>query len=120
VALEFKVEGIEKLVKALSQIQGLDEPLAEAMELYLEKVVDDAKAFAPIRTGRLKRSIGFWRSEGGYHVGSGVSYAPFVEFGTSRMAPRPFLAPALSKNISLLKATLLGKIEAWFRRGGKR
>jgi len=118
-ALEIEVEGVGKLVKALSQIQGLDEPLAEAMELYLEKVVDDARALVPIRTGRLQRSIRFRRGEGGYHVGSDVSYASFVESGTSRMAPRPFLTPALSQNISLLKASLLDKIEAWFRRGGK-
>ena len=118
-ALEINVEGVEKLVKALSQIQGLDEPLAEVIELYLGKVVDDARALVPIRTGRLQRSIGFWGVEGGYCIGSDVSYASFVEYGARGRSPKPFLTPALFQDIPLLKASLLDKIEAWFRRGGK-
>jgi len=52
-----------------------------------------------VRTGRLRGSI-TWNLaedlEGVYvDVGSNVFYAPFVELGTTRMAPRPFLVPAL-------------------------
>lgn len=52
-----------------------------------------------VRTGRLRASI-TWRP--GYDdtspyvdVGSNVLYAPYVELGTSRMAARPYLRPAL-------------------------
>lgn len=53
-----------------------------------------------VRTGRLRGSI-TWRlgkdSEGLYaDVGTAVEYAPYVEMGTSRMAARPFLRPALN------------------------
>ena len=52
-----------------------------------------------VRTGRLRASI-TWRpgldAVSPYvDVGSAVLYAPFVELGTSRMAARPFLRPAL-------------------------
>lgn len=52
-----------------------------------------------VRTGRLRGSI-TWRlgrdAAGLYaDVGSAVTYAPFVELGTSRMEARPFLRPAL-------------------------
>jgi HK97 gp10 family phage protein len=52
-----------------------------------------------VRTGRLRGSI-TWRpghdNEGPYvDVGSAVLYAPYVEFGTSRMPAYPFLRPAL-------------------------
>lgn len=52
-----------------------------------------------VRTGRLRGSI-TWRlgqdAESPYaDVGSAVFYAPFVELGTSKMAARPFLRPAL-------------------------
>lgn len=56
--------------------------------------------FGPaVRTGRLRDSI-TWRlgsdSSGPYaDIGSAVLYAPYVELGTSRMAARPYLGPAL-------------------------
>jgi len=118
-ALNIKVEGVDNLVKALSQIQGFEKPLAEALELYLEKVVTDAKAIVPVRTGTLQRSIRFWGGEGKYTVGSRVHYAPYVEYGTSRMAPRPFLIPALMQNIPVLREALLNMVAEWLRRRGE-
>lgn len=52
-----------------------------------------------VRTGRLRGSI-TWRlgedSQGLYaDVGSAVLYAPYVEYGTSRMPAYPYLRPAL-------------------------
>lgn len=52
-----------------------------------------------VRTGRLRGSI-TWRLGADFvspyvDVGSAVVYAPFVELGTSRMAARPYLRPAL-------------------------
>lgn len=52
-----------------------------------------------VRTGRLRDSI-TWRpgvdaASPYVDVGSAVVYAPFVELGTSRMAARPYLRPAL-------------------------
>lgn len=52
-----------------------------------------------VRTGRLRGSI-TWRLGADVQspyadVGSAVFYAPFVEYGTSRMEARPFLRPAL-------------------------
>lgn len=52
-----------------------------------------------VRTGRLRGSI-TWRLGADFQspfvdIGSAVFYAPFVELGTSRMAARPFLRPAL-------------------------
>ena len=52
-----------------------------------------------VRTGRLRASI-TWRPGQDalspyVDIGSAVHYAPYVELGTSRMAARPFLRPAL-------------------------
>ena len=58
-----------------------------------------AKQFAPVDTGRLRASITeeLARDDGGLveRIGSDVSYAAFQEFGTSKMAARPYLRPAL-------------------------
>lgn len=54
-----------------------------------------------VRTGRLRGSITWRAGEDGtspyVDVGSAVEYAPYVEFGTSRMSARPYLAPALEQ-----------------------
>lgn len=53
-----------------------------------------------VRTGRLRGSITFRLGEDALSlyadIGSAVLYAPYVEKGTSRMAARPFLRPALA------------------------
>lgn len=55
-----------------------------------------AKAVVPVDTGNLKNSIRSWFSADGLtaYVGTHVEYAPYVEFGTRKMAARPYLRPA--------------------------
>jgi HK97 gp10 family phage protein len=118
-SLTIEVTGVDKLVECLNQMQDLKEPVAEAMELYLEKVITDAKSIVPVRTGTLQRSIMFSGGDGEYQVGSRVFYAPFVEYGTFRMRPQPFLGPALLWNISALKDALLDIVGNWLRRHGE-
>lgn len=52
----------------------------------------------PVDTGRLKQSIGVQKvQDGEYRVGTNVDYAPYVEFGTRRQAPQPFMRPAIER-----------------------
>lgn len=55
-----------------------------------------AKQVVPVKTGTLRRSIHSVFSNGGLTgiVGPSVSYSAFVEFGTRRMAARPYMRPA--------------------------
>ena len=66
-------------------------------------VTADAKSFAPVYTGNLKNSIGYdlfnKGGEVGAEIGPTASYAIHQEFGTSRMAPQPFLNPAFDRHI---------------------
>lgn len=48
-------------------------------------------------------------------VSPNVKYADFLEYGTSRMAPRPFMAPAWAQNIDLIRAN----VKAAVRRGAR-
>lgn len=59
-----------------------------------------AKQLAPVRTGFLRNSIGAKFTGQGFRLYSAevvaeAFYASYVEHGTSRMAPRPFMGPAL-------------------------
>lgn len=50
------------------------------------------------RTGRLRNSISHARDDDAAYIGTNVEYAPFVELGTSRMKPRPYLRPAATEH----------------------
>lgn len=62
----------------------------------------DAQIFAPVDTGNLRSSIGYetWEQAGSVdaEIGPTAEYGAFVEFGTSQMAPRAYLGPALDRN----------------------
>jgi HK97 gp10 family phage protein len=62
----------------------------------------EAKALAPVRTGHLKNSIHSQvRGLAGF-VRASTSYANYVEYGTSEMAPEPYMRPAAERGYSVL------------------
>lgn len=72
--------------------------------------VADAKALVPVRTGNLKNSISS-RSTSGHNyveaeIGPTANYGKYVEFGTSRQAPKPYLRPAFKRNTEALERAL--------------
>jgi HK97 gp10 family phage protein len=63
-----------------------------------EKIAQDARGRAPVQTGRLRDSITASAYGKEAEVFSQVEYAPFVEYGTYKMAAQPFLYPAVEAN----------------------
>ena len=69
----------------------------------------------PVQTGNLREHITNFPqpSEKAVIVGTNVEYAPYVELGTSRQAPQPFLRPVASDHADeyrdILKRTLKGE-----------
>lgn len=59
------------------------------------------KMLAPVDTGALRASISTSVIDAGLgvEVGPTVHYGGYNEFGTSRMAPRPYMGPALDRHI---------------------
>lgn len=63
------------------------------------RIEGDAKIFAPVDTGHLEGSIGvdvIGPMEA--VIGPAANYGGFVELGTSRMAPQPYLGPATERH----------------------
>ena len=70
-------------------------------------IVDVAKQIVPVDTGALKQSIGAEpQSSTEVWVGSDKEYAPYVEFGTSRQSPQPYLVPAMAQSEDTFKKRL--------------
>lgn len=67
----------------------------------------DAKTLAPVDTGNLRSSISHEISGGGDVIESVIGptayYGIFVELGTARMAPQPFMSPAFDRNASAIE-----------------
>ncbi|MFI7691784.1 HK97-gp10 family putative phage morphogenesis protein [Nonomuraea sp. NPDC049655] len=86
VAIDNATAKTQAMVKAAVKKTGLD-------------TVAAAQSLAPVDTGNLKNSIGvdFDPDGYGFEAGATANYAGYVEFGTSRMAPQPYLGPAFAR-----------------------
>lgn len=69
--------------------------LRAAFELSVSDAERQVKIRTPVDTGRLRASVHgktnrfwFWRKRWTGTVATNVEYAPYVEYGTSRMRPR--------------------------------
>lgn len=72
----------------------------EAVKRVCLVIERTAKQHAPVDTGNLRRSISTeiepaTGEKATGRVGTGVHYAPYVEFGTRFTRAQPFLGPAL-------------------------
>ena len=116
-------------LKSLNDYEdGVDKKIKEALIKCALGIERDAKqnltSSNAVDTGRLRMSlytdvqsiktneveigtdlskIGPRKRTKGPGVGTGVEYAPHVEFGTYKMAARPFLRPAYNKNVAKLE-----------------
>jgi HK97 gp10 family phage protein len=101
------VDGVDELRAAFERIgMNIEGEIQKALEVCAIKVEGDAKLQAPVDTGLLRKSITHRTGEDYAEVGTSTEYAPFQEFGTSKMPARPFLLPALNQNRNFIKNTM--------------
>lgn len=102
-------EGIDDFARVAANLDASPIRVGASTAASVRRVAADiertAKQLAPVNTGALRASIGV------EYVGDGrssvmgavirptVDYGEFVEFGTSRMAPQPYLMPAFERHM---------------------
>lgn len=93
-------------VRALAtRLEGAFARMKPRADVVVRKTAMDieanAKQIAPVDTGNLKNSIGsrIVSDATGVEaiIGPTAAYGKFLEFGTSRMAPRAFMGPSLDR-----------------------
>lgn len=91
-------------VQITSNVDEVRNALPEVLEKALTEIGIEAEGHAKeiitakgmVVTGLLRNSITHaLDGTNAVHIGTNVEYAPFIEAGTSRMAARPFLRPAV-------------------------
>ena len=97
--LSVTITGFERVELKLKYMQrALEAGLTDIAAAGGFVIENEAKMLAPVKTGNLRRSIHTeWSAtptRGEARVGPSVDYAPYLEFGTRYMHPRPFLRPA--------------------------
>lgn len=133
--LEMKTEGFKELYEKLEQLPEklAVKVLAKAARKAFKPVLEDARNMVPkdsgalrdslritVRKGRgdepLRVGLRIGRAKGG-NAGSDIPPARrwhFIELGTAKLAPHPFLRPALDRNkaaiIEALKTEIAGHL----------
>jgi len=92
-----QVTGARELNRKLRQIEqnALSVGRLELRQVA-KRIAARAKQLAPVETGELRDSIQVHTvDEDDIEVIAASYYAPWVEYGTEKMAPRPFMRPAI-------------------------
>lgn len=115
--LTLKLSGHNVLMARLTDLQKvrLKKSTEENVRKTCESIRDDAKTICPVDTGSLRssirlqvrpkptsHSISYGVSAGGYvtnpKTGLKVNYASYIEYGTRKMRPQPYMRPAIEKH----------------------
>lgn len=105
--LNITISGMDSVSAAIGSlteavVAGIETGVAEGASI----VRDRARALCPVRTGALRNSISAESSGNKAEISAEKEYGVFVEFGTSKMSPKPFMVPALLESTEEITARI--------------
>lgn len=103
----------------VNNVNEVDARLTQGIENALEaigmQVENHAKAKCPVDTGNLRNSITHTSDSESAYIGTDVFYSGYVELGTSRQDPQPYLRPAVEDHVDELKRIAEAMIQKAFQ-----
>ena len=90
--------------------QRIEGSISEIIAAGADAVCDNAKSICPVDTGALRDSISITTVGNRAEISANTDYAAYVEFGTSQMAPQPYLVPSLIGNSGAVLAAMADAI----------
>lgn len=81
---------------------ALNKAILRGLEIIGGQAETYAKQRTPVRTGNLRNSITHLVEDGDEKaavIGTNVEYAPYVELGTVKQKPQPYLRPAIEDHV---------------------
>lgn len=105
---KIKIEGLDKLQKALKDNVTLDDVKkvvrhnGKQLQIKVQNNADFKKGY---QTGQTKRSIGLEIKDAGFaaEVEPTTDYSPYLEYGTRFMEAQPFVGPAFDEQSAKFK-----------------
>ena len=80
----------------------LDAWIDTSLDLIGSEVVESVKVETPVRTGDLKEANDYDVQDKDVYIYNTKKYAPFVELGTFKQAPNPFMRRGMLKSTNKL------------------
>jgi HK97 gp10 family phage protein len=107
---------VQRIAKAkFGEYQAGWAPLARTTVTEKERLGFSPPDNPLLRTGEIRESIGVTVSPPAVTIGSADPIARYLEVGTSRMPPRPFLGPAMIEARPEIEVVVVGGIARVFR-----
>lgn len=116
--MSFDVSELRNLSVELGDVPKVVGQLTKVVVKKTAKDIEStAKTLAPVATGFLRSGIktsdlrNVSQESPSAEVVASASYSPYLEFGTSRMAPQPFMRPAADKHADAFEQAMAQIIE---------
>lgn len=115
--IKIEVKGMVGAERFLAELdQNIANQAARALDKYAENRIDEMRSQAPVKTGYLRNNIRMNKpNPNSVQLNSWAPYSGYVNYGTSRMRPRPFFTDPLQKGKPILEKMLQQEIMFYIR-----
>jgi len=116
--LKIDFKGVKKVkTKFDNANKNINSNIDKYVESGAKKATKRLKLLCPVKTGKLSRSITLKQlNKGKYGISIGVKYWMFVEFGTKKMAAKPFIRIGIDSSKNNVKKTIEEGVISGIRR----